>query len=168
MTVAGDVTVTNPVTIANATLTVAGDVTVTNPVTIANALLTVAGDVTVTNPVTIANSVLTVFVDGNQFTTLTDPVVGASGLGTSLTLTNISQLRTGTMFVDNTGTNPITVTLQLSPDGTVIFDDPNYTGVVVAGGGQTIMIVDIFAEFAQISFDAGLLATFTTYFNGQA
>ncbi len=168
LTVSGDVTVNNPVTIANALLTVSGDVTVNNPITIANALLTVSGDITITNSVTLANSLLTVFVEGNQFTALTDVENGATSIGTSLTLTNISQLRTATMFIDNTGANPITVTLQLSPDGLAIFDDPHYTNVPIAGGTSTIMVVDLFAQYAQIAYDAGTIATFTTYFNGQA
>lgn len=148
--------------VASASMTVAGDVTITN------ALLTVAGDVTVANPITIANSNLTVLVQGNEFFSATDPHNGASSTGIALAATDISQLRTATMFVNNTGTNAITVTLQISPDGVIYFDDVKYDDVLVAGGSYTIMVVETFAQYAQISYDAGTLATFTAYYNGQA
>ncbi|WP_342755846.1 DUF6385 domain-containing protein [Kineothrix sedimenti] len=168
LTVAGDVTIANPITIANGSLTVNGEISVEGDVTITNALLTVAGDVTVANPITIANSNLTVLVQGNEFFSATDPHNGASSTGIALAATDISQLRTATMFVNNTGTNAITVTLQISPDGVIYFDDVKYDDVLVAGGSYTIMVVETFAQYAQISYDAGTLATFTAYYNGQA
>ena len=168
LTVTGDVTVTNSITIANDSLTVSGEVTVAGDVTISNALLTVAGSVTVINSITISNDSLTVYIEGNEFFSITDPHNGATSPGTALAATDISEMRTGTVFVNNTGSNPITVSLQLSPDGTTYFDGPNYTDIVVDGNSYTIMIVDIFAQYAQISYDPGALATFTAYFNGQA
>ncbi len=147
---AGDVTLTNTL------LTVAGDLTLTNT------LLTVAGDVT------ISNTLLTVFIDGNLFTALTQTLTSVAGTGIALPATNISTLRTASMFVNNTGANPITVTLQISPDGATYFNDPNYTNVAIPGGANTIMIVGIFGQDAQIAYDAGTIATFITYYNGQA
>lgn len=143
-------------------LLVSGDFSLTSNVTIANTLLTVAGDVT------ISNTLLTVLVSGNQFTANTQTLDGVTSTGIALAATDISQQQTATMFVDNTDANPITVTLQLSPDGAAYFDDPNYTDVVVDGTASTIIVVGILARYAQIEYDAGAGATFAVYYNGQA
>jgi len=189
LTVSGSVTLNNElltvsgsVTLNNTLLTVTGDVTlnnalltVTGDVTLNNALLTVTGDVTlnnalltVTGDVTLNNALLTVFVEGNQFTALTQTFGGVTLAGIALPETDISQLRTATMFVNNTGANAVTLTLQLSPDGTTYFDDPNYTNVGVAGTSSTIMVLGIFAQYAQIEYDPDTSATFAVYYNGQA
>jgi len=176
LTVTGDVTlnnelltVTGAVTLNNELLTVTGAVTlnntlltVTGAVTLNNTLLTVTGDVTLNN------TLLTVFVEGNQFTALTQTLSGVTAAGIALPRTDISQLRTATMFVNNTGANPVTLTLQLSPDGTTYFDDPNYTNVGVAGTSSTIMVLGIFAQYAQIEYNPDTSATFAVYYNGQA
>jgi len=176
LTVTGDVTlnnelltVTGAVTLNNELLTVTGAVTlnntlltVTGAVTLNNTLLTVTGDVTLNN------TLLTVFVEGNQFTALTQTLSGVTSAGIALPRTDISQLRTATMFVNNTGANPVTLTLQLSPDGTTYFDDPNYTNVGVAGTTSTIMVLGIFAQYAQIEYNPDTSATFAVYYNGQA
>ncbi|MCL2854539.1 MAG: DUF6385 domain-containing protein [Defluviitaleaceae bacterium] len=130
--------------------------------------LLVSGDFSLSSNVTIANTLLTVLVSGNQFTANTQTLDGVTSTGIALAATDISQLKTATMFVDNTDANPITVTLQLSPDGTTFFDDPHYTDVVVDGTTSTIMVVGIFAQYAQIEYDAGAGATFAVYYNGQA
>ncbi len=182
LTVEGSVTVNNSVTIANTTLTVEGSVTVNNSVTIANTTLTVEGSVTVNNSITIANtaltvegsvtisnSTLTVLISGQTFTSSTDSLADVTGAGTVFTATNISTLTTASMFIDNIGTNPITVSLQLSPDGTTYFDDSSFTNQVIAGGAQTIIAIGKFAQFAQLTYDAGATtATFNAYYNGQA
>ncbi len=153
---AGELIVDGDLTITNTLLTVAGDVTISNP------LLTVAGDVT------ISNTLLTVLIEGNRFTSNTQTLNGVSGTGVALEATDISQVRTATMFVDNTGSSPITVTLQLSPDGNTYFNNPNYTNIAIAQTSYTIIVVDLFAHFAQLAYDAGTAATFITYYNGQA
>ena len=189
LTVSGSVTLNNElltvsgsVTLNNTLLTVTGAVTlnnvlltVTGDVTLNNALLTVTGDVTlnnalltVTGDVTLNNALLTVFVEGNQFTALTQTFGGVTLAGIALPETDISQLRTATMFVNNTGANAVTLTLQLSPDGTTYFDDPNYTNVGVAGTTSTIMVLGIFAQYAQIEYNPDTSATFAVYYNGQA
>ncbi len=194
LTVAGDVTVTKTiltvagdVTVTNTLLTVAGDVTVTNTlltvagdVTVTNTLLTVAGDVTVTNTLltvagdlTITNTLLTVAGDvtiaGNLFTSTLQTLGNVTSTGIALPATDISTLRTATMFINNTGSTPLTVTLQLSPDGTAYFNDPNYTDVSVQGTSYTVIVADIFAHFIQLEYDAGATpTTFLVYYNGQA
>ncbi len=182
LTVEGSVTVNNAVTIANTTLTVEGSVTVNNSITIANTTLTVEGSVTVNNSITIANTTLTVdgnvtisnttltvLISGQTFTSSTDSLTGVTGAGTVFTATNISTLTTASMFIDNIGANPITVSLQLSPDGTTYFDDSSFTNQVIAGGSQTIIAIGKFAQFAQLTYDAGAsTATFNAYYNGQA
>jgi len=130
--------------------------------------LLVTGDFSMSGNVTIANTLLTVFVTGNQFTANTQTLDGVTSTGIALAATDISQLRTATMFVDNTDTNPITVTLQLSPDGTTYFNDPNYTNLVVDGESSAVIVAGIFAQYAQIEYDAGTAATFSVYYNGQA
>ncbi len=137
--------------------------------TIANTTLTVEGSVTVNNAVTIANTTLTVLISGQTFTSSTDSLTGVTGTGNVFTATNISTLTTASMFIDNIGTNPITVSLQLSPDGTTYFDDSSFTNQVIAGGAQTIIAIGKFAQFAQLEYDAGATtATFNAYYNGQA
>jgi len=154
--VAGDLEISSSVTIANTLLTVTGSVT------LANTLLTVGGSITITN------TSLNVFMEGNLFTANTETLSGVTSTGIALEATDISELRTATMFVNNTDDNPITVTLQLSPDGTTYFNDPNYTDVVVEGTSSEIIVVGIFAHYAQLEYDAGALATFSVYYNGQA
>jgi hypothetical protein len=169
LTVSGDVTISNSVTIANETLTVSGDVTINNSVTIANETLTVSGDVTISNSVTVANETLTVLVSGQTFTSDTDSLSGVTGTGNVFTATNISTLTTASMFIDNVGTNTVTYSLMLSPDGTTYFEDPNYAGLTVAGGENAIIAIDKFAQFAQLQYDLGATtATFNAYYNGQA
>ncbi|MCL2224384.1 MAG: DUF6385 domain-containing protein [Defluviitaleaceae bacterium] len=130
--------------------------------------LLIAGDFSLSGDITIANSVLTVFVEGNLFTANVQELEGVTSTGIALAATDISQMRTSTMFVDNTDDNPITVTLQLSPDGTTYFNDPNYTNVVVDANSSQIIAVGIFAQYAQLEYDPGALATFSVYFNAQA
>ncbi|HCT65775.1 MAG TPA: hypothetical protein DIC60_11005 [Lachnospiraceae bacterium] len=125
--------------------------------------MTIEGDVTITN------ATLTVQIDGQTFTSDTDTLTGVTGIGTVFTATNISTLRTATMFIDNTGANTVTYSLQLSPDGTVYFDDPSYTGAAVAGGTSAIIVIDKFAQYAQLEYSLGATtATFDAYYNGQA
>ncbi|MCL2235701.1 MAG: DUF6385 domain-containing protein [Defluviitaleaceae bacterium] len=128
----------------------------------------VSGDLELSGSVTIGNPLLTVQLAGNQFASDSQTLEDVTAVGVALEATDISQLRTATMFVDNTGTTPITATLQLSPDGTTYFDDPNYTDVTIDGETSAIMVVGIFAQFAQIQYDPGVSATFTVYYNGQA
>jgi len=165
----GELLVSGALNITNELLTVSGSVTLNNE------LLTVSGSVTLNNElltvsgaVTLNNTLLTVFVEGNQFTALTQTFGGVTLAGIALPETDISQLRTATMFVNNTGANAVTLTLQLSPDGTTYFDDPNYTNVGVAGTSSTIMVLGIFAQYAQIEYDPDTSATFAVYYNGQA
>ena len=169
LTVEGTVTVSNPITIGNETLTVEGSVTVNNAVTIANATLTVEGNVTINNAVTIANESLTVLVSGQAFTSDADTLTGVTGIGTVFTATNISTLRTASMFIDNVGSATVTYSLLLSPDGTTYFEDPSYTDQTVAGGAKAVIAIDRFAQFAQLEYSLGAeTATFNAYYNGQA
>ena len=169
MTVTGTVTVGNSVTIANTSLTVEGTVTVGNSVTIANTSLTVAGTVTVGNSVTIANTSLTVLINGNSFTSNTATFEGVTGTANIFDGTDVSSLRTATMFINNIGTNPITVNLQLSPDGTLYINDPNYTNKLISGGASDIAVISTFSKFVRLTYDAGAVtATFNAYYNGQA
>lgn len=150
-------------------LTVAGTVTVGNSITIANTSLTVEGTITVGNSITIANTSLTVLIDGNTFTSNTATLEGVTGTANIFDATDVSELRTATMFINNIGTNPITVSLQLSPDGTLYIDDPSYTNQLVAGGASDIAYVSTFSRFVRLTYDAGALtATFNAYYNGQA
>ncbi|MBR0600140.1 DUF6385 domain-containing protein [Sinanaerobacter chloroacetimidivorans] len=191
VTVAGTVTVseiTAPVTIANDSLTVAGSVTVagtvtvseiTAPVTIANDSLTVAGSVTVagtvtvseiTAPVTIANDTLTTVVAGYSFVTDTVDLPGETGTGVAFDNTDISQIKTGTFFVYNSGTSTLTVSLQISPTTATAFyiDDPSYTDVAISNGENKIIVIGKFANYARLSYDAGAAATFSVYYNAQS
>lgn len=173
LTVAGTVTVGNSVTIANSSLTVAGTVTVsqiTDPVTIGNSSLTVAGTVTVGNSITIANATITTIISGHTFTSATVTLSGVSGTGVVFDDTDISQIRTASMFVDNTtGTNPITVSLQISPDGTLYIDDPLYTNQVILASGKAVIAIGKFAHYARLQYNLGTFTgTFDCYYNGQA
>lgn len=179
LTVTGTVTVseiTAPVTIANTSLTVAGTVTVseiTAPVTIANTSLTVAGTVTVseiTAPVTIANATLTTTVAGYNFVTDVEPHNGATGTGVAFADTNISQMKTGTFFVYNSGTSALTVSLQISPTTASAFyiDDPSYTNVSIPASENQLFVIGKFANYARLNYDAGTGATFSVYYNAQS
>ena len=155
--------------ISATSITVTGTVTVGNSITIANTSLTVAGTVTVGNSVTIANTSLTVLVNGNSFTSNTATFEGVTGTANIFNGTDVSSLRTATMFIDNIGTNPITVNLQLSPDGTLYINDPNYTNKLVSGGASDIVVISTFSQFVRLTYDAGVVtATFNAYYNGQA
>ena len=190
MLVSGDVTITNEtltvigdVTITNETLTVIGDVTITNEtltvigdVTITNEMLTVIGDVTITNEtltvigdVTITNTTLTVQIAGQTFTTSTETLTDVTGTGNVFTDTNIAALTTASMFIDNIGDTTVTFSLQLSPNGTVYFNDPSYTNQTVPSGTNTIIAIAKYAQYAQLQYVlGGTSASFIAYYNGQA
>jgi hypothetical protein len=193
LTVAGTVTVseiTNPVTIGNASLTVAGTVTVseiTNPVTIGNASLTVAGTVTVsqiTNPVTIGNASLTVagsvtinnatittLISGSVFTSDSVTSTVVTGTGVVFSDTDISQLKTASLFVYNEGANTLTVSLQISPTttGADYIDDPSYSNVAIAGNANKYIAIAKYAHYARLQYILGATtATFSSYYNAQA
>ncbi|WP_352401223.1 DUF6385 domain-containing protein [Anaerotignum sp.] len=146
-----------------------GSVTVNNAITIANATLTVDGSVTVNNAITIANTTLTVLISGQTFTSATANLPNVTGTGNVFTATNISTLTTASMFINNTGSNTVTYSLMLSPDGTTYFADPNYTSKTVIGGGKAVIPIDIFAQYVQLQYELGTnTATFSAYYNGQA
>ena len=179
LTVAGTVTVSEilaPVTIANDSLTVSGTVTVSEilaPVTIANDSLTVAGTVTVSEilaPVTIANESLTVSIQGYAFTSNTATLSGVNGVGEVFDNTDISQIKTATFFVYNTGASPITISLQISPstDSALYIDDPSYTDVNIPAGEDKIIVVGKFGNYTRLQYDLTAAADFIAYYNGQA
>ncbi|SEM74243.1 DUF6385 domain-containing protein, partial [Hydrogenoanaerobacterium saccharovorans] len=135
----------------------------------ANTSLTVGGTVTVGNSVTIANSSLNMTVIGNNFTSDSAPLTNVQGTDVIFADKNISTLRTATMFINNTGTAPITVSLQLSPDGTFYMNDPSHDNVVVPNGEGAYIVIDTFAQYAQLQYNLGTtIASFIAYFNGQA
>lgn len=48
-------------------------------------------------------------------------------------------------------------------------NDPSYSNSIVAGGSQTIIAVDLFAQFDRLEYDLGAVtATFNAYYNAQA
>ena len=183
LTVNGTVTVsqiTAPVTIGNASLTVNGTVTVsqiTAPVTIGNASLTVNGTVTVsqiTAPVTIGNASLTVngtiTIGASTFTS--DLVTSTVVTGTGIIFPNkdISTLKVASIFIYNENTNPVTISLQISPvSGSRYIDDPSFTNQVVPANGNLYMAVSSFAHYIRLQYNLGAqTATFSAYFNAQA
>ena len=136
---------------------------------IASNSMTVAGTVTVGNSITIANTSLTVLVNGNTFTSDAATLQGVTGTGNIFDGKDVSSLRTATMFIDNIGTNPITVSLQLSPDGTLYINDPNYTNQIISGETNSVAVVGTFSKYVRLTYDTGALAaTFNAYYNAQA
>jgi hypothetical protein len=197
VTVQGTITTQGTVTITNTSLTVAGTVTVSEisapvtvseisapvtvqgSVTVANTSLTVAGTVTVSEisapvtvqgTVTIGNASVTTTVVGYDFTTDTQDLSGVSGTGEVFDNTDISQTKTATFFVYNSGSSAITVSLQISPTtaATYYLNDPAYTDVAVGAGEGSIIVVGKFANYARLQYDAGATGTFTAYYNGQS
>ena len=181
LTVAGDVQITNPtltvaggVEITNTTLTVVGDVEITNPT------LTVAGDVeitnttlTVTGDVEITNTTLTVTggvnIAGHEIAETNTTLNNVTGTGLVFDGTDISEITTGSYFVYNTGTNPFTISLQVSPaadDNLYAFDVDN-DDIPVPVDARLIIAISKYGRYARLLYDAGAGATFSAYYVGQ-
>ena len=189
LTVAGDVEITNTaltvqgevaltgtasVEITNTSLTVAGDVQITNPT------LTVAGDVeitnttlTVTGDVEITKTTLTVTggvnIAGHEIAETNTTLNNVTGTGLVFDGTDISEITTGSYFVYNTGTNPFTISLQVSPaadDNLYAFDVDN-DDIPVPVDARLIIAISKYGRYARLLYDAGAGATFSAYYVGQ-
>lgn len=168
-------------------VSIAGAVTIGNSITIANGSLTVnipdsvtvTGTINIGNSITIGNESLTVSIsntddinvniNGNSFTSATLDAAPLTETEGNIFEQNISTYRTATFFVENSGTQSITVSLQLSPNGTDYFDSPNHT-ISLTAGAYTIMPVEIFAYTVHLSYAVASTtdASLTAYFNAQA
>lgn len=189
LTVAGDVEITNTtltvagdVEITNTTLTVQGEVTLTGTasVEITNTTLTVAGDVeitnatlTVTGEVEITNTTLTVTgaltIAGHEIAETNTALDNVTGTGVIFDDTEISQVTTGSFFIYNTGTNPFTISLQVSPaadDDLYAFDADN-DELTVPADAKLVIAISKYGRYARLLYDAGAGATLSAYYIGQ-
>ena len=168
LTVAGDMQITN------ATLTVAGDVQITNPtltvaggVEITNTTLTVTGDVEITNTtLTVTGGVN---IAGHEIAETNTTLNNVTGTGLVFDGTDISEITTGSYFVYNTGTNPFTISLQVSPaadDNLYAFDVDN-DDIPVPVDARLIIAISKYGRYARLLYDAGAGATFSAYYVGQ-
>ena len=127
--------------------------------------------ITVANSITIANSSLTVLIGANAFTTSNILNVSASGTGSVFNNTDVSPLRTASFFVYNTGTNTLTISLQMSPTTNTgdYITDPNYNNYAIVGGDSEIITVSRLGNYTRLLYTLGATtATFSVYFNGQS
>ncbi len=116
-----------------------------------------------TAPVTVANDIGII----NRLYTDTATVSSGAGTGYVFECTDISAFRTVTLFAVNNGTSDLILTLQLSPDGSTWFNDPNHQSISVAPGGKVIIVVDIFAHFLRLQYNTSATPCFTAYINAQ-
>ncbi|MDU5111728.1 MAG: DUF6385 domain-containing protein [Clostridium sp.] len=96
--------------------------------------------------------------------------LSARGTGSVFNNTNISTLRTVSFFVYNTGTNTLTLSLQMSPttNNEDYITDPSYNNYAIVGGDSKIITVNRFGNFTRLLYTlGGSTATFSVYFNGQ-
>lgn len=165
------VTLTDPITIANDILTVyvESPVTVANSITIANEVLTITGEVEVTNPITISNTLLDVNISSHNTETLYFISTTLSGTGTIFNNTNISKIKTGTLFTYNDSVTPFTLSLQMSPTMTTTdyIDDSNYTNVLIEPNSRNIFIINKFALYFRFSYNALSTTSLRVWYNGQ-
>jgi hypothetical protein len=175
-------TVAGQVEITNTTLTVSGEVTLTGTasVEITNTSLTVEGQVEITNTtltiegqVEITNTSLTVAggvgITGHEIAETNTALSNVTGTGVVFDDTDISEITTGSFFVYNTGANPFTVSLQVSPtsaDSFYAFDTDN-DDLPVPAGEKLIIAISKYGRYARLLYNAGGGATFSAYYIGQ-
>ena len=165
------VSVDEPVTIANHTpLRVNGTVNISEPIAILNQTpLKVNGAVSISEPVTISNEKLQVVVAGSIFISDEEQITNALEDGYIFNNKDISGIRTATIFIENTGVNNMTFSLELSTDGTLYVDDPGYTDVELMPNQKTIVILGVFSKFIRLKYSSGGGAlTFKAFFNAQS
>ena len=169
------VTVSGSVDITNTTLTVTGSVditnttlTVTGSVDITNTTLTVTGSVDITNDtLTITGDIN---IDGHSITNLNASFTDVTSTGLIFADTDTSEITTGSFYVYNTGSNPITVSLQMSPLTTPTFYilDPDNDNLTVTNGTNMIIPLSKYGHYARLLYDAGAtIASFSAYYVGQ-
>lgn len=137
-------------------------VVVENPINIQNDVLTVEG------VVSIENKNLSVINAGNNFISDKVSITNVSGEGYFFEGKDISTLRTATVFVDNIGLNEVKVSLQLSPNGVIYFDDTHYTDISIEPGKKGIVIINTFAQFIRLKYNVtDNNTTLNAYYNAQ-
>jgi hypothetical protein len=176
LTVSGGVEITNAtltvsggVEITNTTLTVEGEVTLTGTasVEVTNTALTVSGDVEITNATLTVSGGVT--IAGHEIAETNATLSGVTGTGIVFDDTDISQITTGSFFVYNTGANPFTISLQVSPaadDNLYAFDVDN-EDLAVPADAKLVIAVSKYGRYARLLYDAGASADFSAYYIGQ-
>ena len=72
-------------------------------------------------------------------------------------------------YVNNTGTNPLTVKLQISPTATDgdYMDDPSGS-VIIAAGGKTVLVADNYLQYTRLFYlTPSGACTFSVYYNAR-
>ncbi|EYE89499.1 hypothetical protein Q428_02440 [Fervidicella metallireducens AeB] len=171
------VTVTGAVNVANSvdiralsytvdSITVTGAVNVSNTVDI-RALSYTTDTVTVTGAVDVANSP-TVQIGGYAFTASNATLTSDEGTTITSFKFDTSQYKLYTFYIYNSGTNPITAELEVSPvDTDSYFVSDKSIAVPLAGGEKQVLIPGYFLKYTRVKISSLAAFTAEVYFNGQ-
>ncbi len=122
----------------------------------------------VTGKLEVSNENLSILVAGSKFYQQTQHIEAVTGSGIVFDSTDISQKRTATIIVNNTGDEGFIISLQISPDGLFWIDDPAYSEISIEPKTHKIFIIKIFTHFARLNYNAGSnTISFDAYYNAQ-
>ncbi|MDI6603878.1 MAG: DUF6385 domain-containing protein [Thermoanaerobacteraceae bacterium] len=177
VTVAGTVTAQGTVTVTASALDVRPLSGVTDSIIVSSGSVTVAGTVTAQGTVTVTASALDIrplsgstdsFTLGSRiFVEDSTSIANVTGTGVVLT-ENTGNKSMYSYYITNTGTNTVTVKLQISPTTTATYFVDDGASYAIAGGAITVIATTKFMQYTRLYYDTGATAvTAQLYYNAQ-
>lgn len=171
VTVAGTVTAQGTLTVTASNFDIRPLSGATDSVTISSGTVTVAGTVTVTassldiRPLTASTDSFT--LGSRTFLEDSTSITGVTGTGVVL-MENTGNKSMYSYYITNTGTNTISIKLQISPTTTDTYFVDDINSVSLAGGSITVLTAVKFMQYTRLYYDTGgAAATAEFYYNAQ-
>lgn len=171
VTVAGTVTAQGTLTVTASALDIRPLTGATDSVVVSSGSVTVAGTVTVTasaldiRPLTASTDSFT--LGSRTYVEDSTSIANVTGTGVVL-MEDTGDKSMYSYYITNTGTNPITVLLQISPTTTSTYFVDDGASYVVAGGAITVIAAAKFMQYTRLYYDTGgAAATAEFYYNAQ-
>ncbi|MGJ7045009.1 DUF6385 domain-containing protein [Thermoanaerobacterium thermosulfurigenes] len=171
VTVAGTVTAQGTLTVTASNFDIRPLSGTTDSVTISSGTVTVAGTVTVTassldiRPLTASTDSFT--LGSRTFLEDSTNIAGVTGTGVVL-MENTGNKSMYSYYITNTGTNTISIKLQISPTTTDTYFVDDINSISLAGGSITVLTAVKFMQYTRLYYDTGgAAATAEFYYNAQ-